>query len=273
MSSTLIQNGFDTYRTTRLKSAAMKVAALIVLFAVSLGSIEILDIPIERVLGLFGPLGRMVTTRLFPPDMHYALSPSVQALLVQTVEMSIVGSVIGTLIAIPLAWFGAWNVTPSRIFLYPLARLGIVLGRAIPSMMWGLILVAILGFGPLAGIITLAVGSIGFGGKLMAEQVEAIDMKPVEAIRAMGGGHISVFFYGIVPQIKPSWAGIFVYNWDARLRSSTILGFVGAGGIGIALREQISTLNYHTAIGIIVLIVALVIFSEGLSYYVRRRFS
>jgi phosphonate transport system permease protein len=205
--------------------------------------------------------------------MKFALSSPVLVLLVQTVEMSIVGSVVGTLISITLAWFGAWNVTPSRFFLYPLARLGIVLGRAIPSMMWGLVLVAVLGFGPLPGIIALAVGSIGFAGKLMAEQVEAIDMKPIEAMRATGAGHVLVFVYGVIPQIKPSWAGIFIYNWDARLRSSTILGFVGAGGIGLALREQISTMNYHTAIGIIFLIIVLVVFSEALSHYVRRYFA
>ena len=122
-------------------------------------------------------------------------------------------------------------------------------------------------------IIALIVGSVGFAGKLMAEQVEAIDMKPVEAIRATGAGHIAVFLYGIVPQIKPAWAGIFVYNWDARLRSSTILGFVGAGGIGLGLREQISTLNYQTAMGIILLIIMLVICSEAISHYVRKRYA
>lgn len=267
-----VQRGLNTYARDRQKLTLTKVFSVLMLLVFALGSVHILDIPIERVLGVLGPLGTMISTRLFPPDMAYALSGSILQLMVQTVEMSIVGAVIGTVIAIPLAWFGAWNVSPSRLLLYPLARLSIVLGRAVPSMMWGLILVAVLGFGPLPGIIALIVSSVGFAGKLMAEQVEAIDMKPVEAIEATGGRPIAVFLYGIVPQIKPAWAGIFIYNWDARLRSSTILGFVGAGGIGLALREQISTLNYHTAIGIILLIVLLVIVSEAISHYVRKSF-
>ena len=105
----------------------------------------------------------------------------------------------------------------------------------------------------------------------MAEQAEAIDMGPVEAIRATGASPLKVFLYAIVPQVKPAWAGIIIYNWDARLRSSTILGFVGAGGIGLHLREQISLLEYHAAMGIITIIVVLVIISEAISYVFRER--
>jgi len=105
----------------------------------------------------------------------------------------------------------------------------------------------------------------------MAEQAEAIDMGPVEAIRATGAGPIKVFFYGILPQVKPAWVGIIIYNWDARLRGSTILGFVGAGGIGLHLRLQISNLEYHTTMGIIFLIIGLVIVSEAASHLLRER--
>ena len=137
--------------------------------------------------------------------------------------------------------------------------------------MLGLLLVAIFVFGPFAGVLALTVGTIGFAGKLMAEQVEAIDMGPVEAIRATGASPTKVFVYAIWPQVKPAWAGIIIYNWDARLRSSTILGFVGAGGIGLHLREQISLLEYHAAMGIIAIIIVLVIISETISHVFRER--
>ncbi len=136
--------------------------------------------------------------------------------------------------------------------------------------MLGLLLVAIFVFGPFAGVLALVIGTIGFAGKLMAEQTEAIDMGPVEAVRATGAGPILVFVYAILPQVKPAWTGIIIYNWDARLRSSTILGFVGAGGIGLHLRERVSLLEYHGAMGIIVLIILLVIVSETMSHFVRQ---
>jgi phosphonate transport system permease protein len=210
---------------------------------------------------------------MFPPDLEYATSDLVVSLLIQTVEMSVVGAVIGFILVVPLAWFAAYNVTPGSKLLYLGSRAAIVLARSIPSIMWGMILVTMFGFGPLAGVIALTIGSIGFAGKLMAEQVEAIDMQPVEALRATGSNSLGVFLFAVIPQVSPAWAGIFVYNWDARLRSSTILGFVGAGGVGLALREQISTLNYHGALGIILAIMLLVICSEIISVAVRKRFS
>jgi len=141
----------------------------------------------------------------------------------------------------------------------------------VPALILGFLLVAIFVFGPFAGVLALTIGTIGFTGKLMAEQAETIDMGPVEAMRATGAGPLKVFIFGIWPQVKPAWSGIIIYNWDARLRGSTILGFVGAGGIGLHLRLQISQLEYHAAMGIIILVVILVIFSEAISHFLRER--
>ncbi len=96
-------------------------------------------------------------------------------------------------------------------------------------------------------------------------------MGPVEAVRATGAGPLKVFIFGIWPQVKPAWSGIIIYNWDARLRGSAILGFVGAGGIGLHLRLQISQLEYHAAMGIITLVVVLVIISEVISHFLGER--
>lgn len=261
-----------SYLAARRTLRLLRFLAALGLVAFGAFSIDVLDIPVERILGMLGPLGRMVGERLMPPDLAYATAPKILHSVVETVEMSLLGAFVGTIIAIPLAWFAAWNVTPARSSLYPLSRAVIVLARAVPSLMWGMLLVAVFGFGPFAGTITLTVGTIGFAGKLMAEQIEAIDICPVEAIRATGANRVKVFIFSILPQVKPAWFGITVYNWDSRLRSSTILGFVGAGGIGLHLREQISLLEYQTAMGIIVVIIGLVIGSEMLSYWLRNRF-
>jgi phosphonate transport system permease protein len=185
--------------------------------------------------------------------------------------MSFLGTVYGVLLAVPVAWFGAWNVTPSRTICYPFGRAALVLSRAIPPIIWAMILVVILGFGPMAGTITLVLLTLSFAGKLMSEQVEAIDMGPVEAIRATGAGEIKTFVYAVLPQVKAAWIGIIIYNWDSTFRASTILGFVGAGGLGLYLRSTTQLLDYERAMGIILVVIALVIASEILSHFARRR--
>jgi phosphonate transport system permease protein len=246
-------------------------AALMLVLVFGFWSVHVLNIPVDRIAGMFGRLGHMVTERLMPPDIAYAMQPTILASILETLQMSVLGAFFGILIAMPLAWFAAWNVTPSRFFLYPLARGVIVVARSIPTLMWAMVLVTIFGFGPFAGVLALVKGTIGFAGKLMAEQIEAIDMKRVEAIRATGANEVDVFFYGVLPQVRAGWVGTIIYNWDAQFRSSTILGFVGAGGMGLYLRQQISVLEYQSAMGIVAVIVGLVILSEVASHHLRHR--
>jgi len=261
---------YQSVRSGKRIARLLRFGAGLGLLVFGFWTIGFLNIPIERLLGMFGPLGSMLADRIFPPDLAYATEWKILVSVVETIEMSVLGAFYGTVVTVPLAWWAAWNITPSRTILYPLSRAIIVFCRSLPTLMLGLLLVAIFVFGPFAGVLALTIGTIGFAGKLMAEQAEAIDMKPVEAIRATGAGPLKVFVIATWPQLKPAWAGIIVYNWDARLRSSTILGFVGAGGIGLHLREQISLLEYHTAMGIIVIIIVLVIISETISHVVRR---
>ena len=261
----------DTYMSDRRTARLVKYGAGLALLVFGFWTVGFLDIPMDRLFGLFGRLGPMLANRIFPPDMAYATEWKVLLSLFETIEMSILGAFYGTVIAIPLSWWAAWNITPSRTILYPFARAVIVLCRSVPALILGFLLVAIFVFGPFAGVLALTIGTIGFTGKLMAEQAETIDMGPVEAMRATGAGPLKVFIFGIWPQVKPAWSGIIIYNWDARLRGSTILGFVGAGGIGLHLRLQISQLEYHAAMGIIILVVILVIFSEAISHFLRER--
>ena len=261
----------EGYMSDRRGARVWKFVALLAFLVFAVWSIDVLKIPIERVLGMFGPLGRMVSERLMPPDLAYVAQPKILRSIVETIGMSVLGSLVGTLIVMPLAWFAAWNVSPARYILYPLARIIIVIARGVPTLMWAMLLVAIFGFGPLAGTLALMKATIGFAGKLMAEQIEAIDMNRVDAIRATGANEVFVFFYGVLPQVWASWVGIIIYNWDAQFRGSTILGFVGAGGLGLYLREQLSVLEYHTAMGVITAVIVLVILSETVSHHLRHR--
>ncbi len=247
-------------------------AALILFLSFAVWTVYHLNIPIERFVGMFGRVGHMIFERMMPPDLEYAMQPSILYRVLETIEMTFLGSFAGTVIAIFVSWFAAWNVTPNKRLLYPLGRGILVLARSVPVLIWGMLLVAILGFGPMAGVIALTLLTISFAGKLMSEQVEAIDMGPVEAMRATGASRTKVFLYGVIPQVKPAWIGIAIYNWDSIFRASTVLGFVGAGGLGIYLRMNIQELEYENAMGVIALIIALVIVSEVTSHYLRGRF-
>jgi phosphonate transport system permease protein len=150
------------------------------------------------------------------------------------------------------------------------ALLIIVSTRSINALIWGLLLVAILGPGVLAGIIAIALRSIGFIGKLLYEAIEEIDESQVEAIRATGASSAQVMSYGIVPQILPAFATICVFRWDINIRESTVLGLVGAGGLGLALESSLNTLAWPQVTVILLMILVTVIISEWVTAKVRR---
>jgi len=269
--ATLAPASFEQVVTARRWSRLSKFVLLVALLCFGVWSVYALNIPTERIAGMFGRIGNMVWNRLLPPDMAFAVQPKILASVLETVQMSVLGAFFGTCLAVPLAWFAAWNVTPNRHVLYPLARGIIVTARSVPTLMWAMVLVTFFGFGPFAGVLALVNGTIGFAGKLMSEQVEAIDMKRVEAIRATGANEIDVFFYAVLPQVRANWVGTIIYNWDTQFRSSTILGFMGAGGLGLYLRQQIAVLEYPSAMGIVAIIIGLVLISEALSAELRKR--
>lgn len=271
MSDQLASVQHEYFRTAR-SGRLLKFCGVLLFLSFAVWTIHHLNIPIERLLGIFGRVGDIFFNRMMPPDMAYATQPSILYRVLETIEMTFLGAFAGTMIAIFVSWFAAWNVTPNKRFIYPLGRGILVLARSVPVLIWGMLLVAILGFGPMAGVIALTLLTIGFAGKLMSEQIEAIDMGPVEAMRATGAGPTRVFIFGVVPQVKPAWIGIAIYNWDSIFRASTILGFVGAGGLGIYLRMNIQELEYENAMGVIALIIGLVIISEVTSHYLRGRF-
>jgi phosphonate transport system permease protein len=134
-----------------------------------------------------------------------------------------------------------------------------------------MLLVTIFGFGPLPGMLVLIIIYIGFAGKLFSENIEAIEMGPVEAMRAVGASKVKEMLIGVFPQVMPVWTGISIYGWDVVLRASVILGLVGAGGLGTELRASIESLRYQRTGAILIITILLVAFSELLSNHIRKK--
>lgn len=255
---------FKTWRRTRLEWLGwLALVALTVLCwrVMTAGTIWsfVEDAP-RQAADLFG--------RMLPPRWDYA--NSLWRPLWDTINMATLGTAIAIVVATPLAFLAARNTTPSMLVLRPLALFVIVASRSVNALVWGLLLVAVLGPGVLAGIIAIALRSIGFIGKLLYEAIEEIDEMQVEAIRATGASPAQVITYGIVPQILPAFATISVFRWDINIRESTVLGLVGAGGLGLALETSLNTLAWPQVSVILLMILATVVFSEWLTAKVRK---
>ncbi|WP_193367657.1 phosphonate ABC transporter, permease protein PhnE [Pelagibius marinus] len=186
-----------------------------------------------------------------------------------TLNIATLGTVLALIMAVPVAFFAARNTTPSTVILRPIALFIIVASRSINSLIWALMLVTILGPGVFAGIIAIGLRSIGFCAKLLYEAIEEIDEQQVEAIRATGASGPQILVYGVVPQILPAFAGISVFRWDINIRESTVLGLVGAGGIGLQLNASITNLAWTQVSLILLVIIATVVLSEWVSAKVR----
>jgi len=206
--------------------------------------------------------------RMVPPDWSFI--GQLWRPMWDTLNMATLGTVMGIVIAVPVAYCAARNTTPSAAVLRPLALFVIVSSRSINSLIWALMLVTIIGPGVLAGIIAIGLRSIGFCAKLLYEAIEEIDEKQVEAVRATGASAAQVTTYGVVPQVLPAFAGISVFRWDINIRESTVLGLVGAGGIGLPLNSAITTLAWTKVSLILLVIIASVVFSEWISAKVRQ---
>lgn len=211
--------------------------------------------------------GADLIARMFPPRWSYA--SQLWKPLWDTINMATIGTALAVVLGVPLAFLAAHNTTPSRWLVRPAALFIIVASRSINSLIWALILVIVLGPGILAGILSIALRSIGFIAKLLYEAIEEIDATQVEAVSATGASRPQVLAWAIVPQIMPAFAGITVFRWDINIREATVLGLVGAGGIGMQLQASINVLAWPQVTTIFVLILGTVVVSEWLSARVR----
>jgi phosphonate transport system permease protein len=205
--------------------------------------------------------------RMVPPDwgfIHELWQP-----MWDTINIATLGTAMAIVLAVPIAYCAARNTTPSVALVRPVALFIIVSSRSINSLIWALMLVTIIGPGVFAGIIAIGLRSIGFCAKLLYEAIEEIDESQVEAVRATGASGAQVTAYGIVPQVLPAFAGISVFRWDINIRESTVLGLVGAGGIGLPLNAAITTLAWTQVSLILLVIIGTVVVSEWVSAKVR----
>lgn len=208
-----------------------------------------------------------IGSRMMPPRWSYL--PELMLPLWDTLNMATLGTVLGVILAVPIAFLAARNTSPSAAILRPVALFVIVATRSINSLIWALLLVAIMGPGILAGIIAIGLRSIGFIGKLLYEAIEEVDTGPVEAVTATGASRAQVLDYAIVPQVLPAFWGITVFRWDINIRESAILGLVGAGGLGLKLQGSLNVLAWPQVTMILIVILATVVLSEWVSARIR----
>ena len=206
--------------------------------------------------------------RMIPPDWSHAgdiLDP-----MVETIHIATIGTMVTYVIALPVAFLAARNTTINAATWF-IGRFILVASRSINTVVWALIFVAIFGPGPVAGIWAIAMRSIGFLGKLVAEAIEEIDQGTVEAIEATGASRLKVLLIGVLPQVMPVVYGTTIYRWDINIRESTVLGFVGAGGIGIQLYSSINLFQWDEVAVMLIAILGVVVVSEFISATARAK--
>ncbi len=187
--------------------------------------------------------------------------------LMESLTMTLTSTVIGVLLAIPVGLGAARNIAPLPI--YAVCRAIIAVSRTFQEVIIAILFVVMFGFGPFAGMLTLAFATIGFMAKLLAEDIEDLDWKQVEAVRATGASWWQTMNHAVQPQVMPRLIGLSMYRLDINFRESSVIGIVGAGGIGATLNTSLSRYEYGTSAAILLIIIAIVLMSEYASSHVR----
>ena len=259
----------QSYRWERFSLAQrlLRFGAYLATVAVLVWSVRYLDIYWPWVWDAPQQIGDLFV-RMSPPAVT-GLGP-IWSALIETIHIATLATVLALFLSIPTAYIAAQNTTPNRFFLW-LGRFIVVSTRSVNTIIWALLFVAIFGPGVVAGILAIAFRSVGFIGKLLGEAIEEIDERQVEAIRATGAGPVKVVLYGIVPQVLPAFFALTILRWDINIRESTVLGLVGAGGIGLILQSSIDLFDWQTVATILIAILLVVILGEFVSATLRRR--
>ena len=258
-------------RTWRRFTPAQRLGRFVVYFAIvaaivaSVRSVEVIpeflyDAP-EQMKDLF--------VRMWPVDWaHYP--QGVHEALVETLHIATIGTVLAIIMALPIGVLAANNVVPYAPLNY-LAKLVLVASRSVNSLVWALLFVAVFGPGALAGTLAIAFRSIGFVGKLFGEALEEADRGTIEALEAVGAPWTSIFAKGYWPQVKPAFWSIALFRWDINVRESSVLGLVGAGGVGVALNTALDYLQWPRVAMVLVAILTVVIVAEVAVTALRKR--
>lgn len=207
--------------------------------------------------------------RMVPMD--YAFYPeTIHEALIETLHIATLGTLFTLVFAIPLALLNAPNITPNKTLNW-IAQFFLVSSRSVNSLVWALLFIALFGPGVLAGIMAIAVRSVGFVGKLLAEAIAEANMGTIEALRATGASWASILLKGYWPQVMPAFYSIVLFRWDINVRESAVLGLVGAGGIGVVLNDAQNLFEWQKVSMVLVSIFAVVIIAEALVVHIRKK--
>ena len=258
------QAAIDGSLKTKLTTIAI-VAAMVGLFAYGVSTFEV---SIWRILSGLGNLGTFVVLMLPPDPGSFARAIIFVKALFETIAIAFLGTILAAILAFPLGFIAARNVIANKIVHF-LARRSLDTVRGVDALIWALIWINVVGLGPFAGMLAIMTSDIGAFGKLYSEAIESADRKPVEGVTSMGGGKLHEIRFGLIPQVLPVIASQVLYYIESNTRSSTIIGIVGAGGIGLYLAETIRTLEWQQVSFLILLILAAVTAIDFLSAKLR----
>jgi phosphonate transport system permease protein len=253
---------FDRPASARL---AMPAVILAVFAIFVFGLVDLGFSPAKLVSGL-SQLG-WITLMMIPPDAGSSL-PAYLAALGETLSIALLGTTLAAVVALPVSLLAARNIIPSNLVRFPVRRFLDSI-RGVDTLIWALVWINVVGLGPFAGVLAIAVSDFGAFGKLFSEAIEAADRKQVEGIRASGGSALHEIRFGLMPQVLPVIAGQVLYFIESNTRSATIIGIVGAGGIGLQLAEQIRVLEWQKVSFLILMILVAVAVIDWISGKLR----
>jgi len=253
---------FDRPAATRLATPAMIVAA----FAVFVFGLVDHDFSPAKLFAGLSQLG-WITVMMIPPDPGSSL-PAYLSALGETLSIALLGTTIAAVVALPFSLLAARNIIPSGWLRFPVRRFFDSI-RGVDTLIWALVWINVVGLGPFAGVLAIALSDFGAFGKLFSEAIEAADRKQVEGIRASGGNALHEIRFGLMPQVLPVIAGQVLYFIESNTRSATIIGIVGAGGIGLQLAEQIRVLEWQKVSFLILMILVAVAAIDWISGKLR----
>jgi phosphonate transport system permease protein len=242
-------------------------------WAISLGALGYLALALSTVevnwLRVYEGLerGRVFVAAFLSADFT-SRADEIRQGMIESLTMTLTSTLAGVLLAIPVGIGAARNLAPAPV--YYVCRAFIAVSRSLQEIIIAILFVAMVGFGPLAGFLTLTLATIGFMAKLLAEDIEDVDPAPLEAIRATGAGWWPWLNYAVQPQVMPRLIGLSLYRLDINFRESAVIGIVGAGGIGATLNTAIDRYDFDDAAAILLLIIAIVMVAEYSSSHIRR---
>ena len=227
-----------------------------------------LEIDLKNILSNSSKYILDIIGRMLPPD--FSNFPELALSMLETVEIAMLGTLLAISLSIPMALLSAKNITPNYP-IYLISKMVTVFFRALPEFIVAMILVIAIGFGAIPGVLALGFHTMGFLAKFYAESIEHIDENPLEALKVMGASKWQVFAFGVVPQIMPSFMGNNFYILDRNIRMATLLGIVGAGGIGYELQSSFRMFEYQRVSAIIIIIFMTIFVIDKLSSYIRMK--